>query len=110
MADVRWGSPLAALFDSSDPRRIYPPSSSTQLRNPVLPTYALGSEIEESKRSRVVPEKKAFVVERFGKYLRVLDSGLHFLIPLVLSFHVQTSLVSLIGFLSRWIESPMFTV
>lgn len=32
---------------------------------------------------RVVPEKKAFVVERFGRFLRVLDSGLHFLIPLV---------------------------
>ena len=32
---------------------------------------------------RVVPEKKAFVVERFGRFLRVLDSGLHFLIPVV---------------------------
>eukprot|EP00210_Caulerpa_lentillifera_P005252 g5019.t1 len=32
---------------------------------------------------RVVPEKTAYVVERFGKFLRILDSGLHFLIPLV---------------------------
>eukprot|EP00879_Flechtneria_rotunda_P007798 GHRR01008172.1.p1 GENE.GHRR01008172.1~~GHRR01008172.1.p1 ORF type:complete len:496 (+),score=189.12 GHRR01008172.1:147-1634(+) len=32
---------------------------------------------------RVVPEKTAFVVERFGKFNRILDAGLHFLIPIV---------------------------
>ena len=31
----------------------------------------------------VVPQQRAYVVERFGKFLRVLDPGLHFLIPLV---------------------------
>ncbi|GKV29484.1 hypothetical protein SLEP1_g38412 [Rubroshorea leprosula] len=30
-----------------------------------------------------VPQQRAYVVERFGKYLKTLESGLHFLIPLV---------------------------
>lgn len=31
----------------------------------------------------MVPEKTAYVVERFGKFNRILDAGLHFLIPVV---------------------------
>ena len=32
---------------------------------------------------RIVPERIAYVIERFGKYDRTLESGIHLLIPLV---------------------------
>ncbi|KAK6936598.1 Band 7, C-terminal extension [Dillenia turbinata] len=32
---------------------------------------------------QIVPHQTALVVERFGKYVRTLDSGLHFLVPFV---------------------------
>jgi len=33
------------------------------------------------KTIRIVPQKKAFIVERLGKYKQTLEAGLHFLVP-----------------------------
>lgn len=35
---------------------------------------------------RIVPERTAFVIERFGKYAKTLTPGLHLLIPFVRPF------------------------
>jgi SPFH domain / Band 7 family len=36
-----------------------------------------------SSCDRIVPERTAFVIERFGKYAKTLQPGLHLLIPIV---------------------------
>ena len=36
-----------------------------------------------SRSVRIVPQRKAFIVERLGKYYKTLHAGLHFLIPIV---------------------------
>ena len=34
-----------------------------------------------AKTAQIVPQRKAFVVERLGKYSRTLEAGFHVLIP-----------------------------
>lgn len=34
---------------------------------------------------RIVPEQTAYVIERFGKYNKILRPGIHVLIPVVCS-------------------------
>eukprot|EP00949_MAST-11_sp_MAST-11-sp1_P004526 g4526.t1 len=44
----------------------------------------------------IVPEKSAWIVERFGRYRKLLEPGLHFLIPIVDSIRYVHSLKELV--------------
>ena len=45
-----------------------------------------------SKSIRIIPESEMYVIERLGKYSRTLDSGLHFLNPILDSVSKKVSL------------------
>ena len=64
------------VFFSSSSSSSTPPTST--------PFDPLSPPPKPSKKThRIVPEQTAFVVERFGKYHKILAPGLHFLIPLI---------------------------
>jgi len=52
-------------------------------RNTAPPTMPVREALPINWGIRVVPQQKAWVVERFGKFYKTLEPGLHFLIPLI---------------------------
>ena len=55
----------------------------TALRSTTRRTFTSGESLPINFGVRIVPQQSAWVVERFGKFHRVLPPGLHLLIPLV---------------------------
>eukprot|EP00301_Raphidiophrys_heterophryoidea_P020094 c4878_g1_i1.p1 GENE.c4878_g1_i1~~c4878_g1_i1.p1 ORF type:complete len:250 (-),score=54.83 c4878_g1_i1:58-807(-) len=47
------------------------------------PLFAQSQRLPVNWGVRIVPQQSAWVVERFGKFHKVLEAGLHFLIPFV---------------------------
>lgn len=84
--DPRWDSSTLLLLFSQGIEKQLPFSADTELWVcGWVDSYGYDYEIMPPVNWGIhnVPQQRAYIVERFGKYVKTLDSGLHFLIPFV---------------------------
>ncbi|PNW69807.1 hypothetical protein CHLRE_19g750847v5 [Chlamydomonas reinhardtii] len=76
---VEWGAAARRAISTSAPSAMraggFPRGPGSEYYFPLPPPAHIGI--------LIVPEKTAYVIERFGRYRETLGSGLHFLVPLV---------------------------
>ena len=80
--------PLACRFGALAPRRnfFFSSSGDDYPNERVPPNFTRNKHRQNLPANtivKIVPQQEAWVIERFGKFSRVLDSGIHLLIPVV---------------------------
>ena len=48
------------------------------------------------KSIQIVPQSEAYIVEQFGKYVKTLNAGLNFILPIIISIWVALGLLCLV--------------